>query len=342
MSNESYAIADILDEFLRQQRGECTWCELGINHPPYSPCPEHWKELARNGGQVKPVTAPKPARTEIARVGKNGEFSLHLATTEDDRLKCWHLVYEQYLALGYTERKDMEYRYSLHDALPDTGTFLVEAEGKSAGTVTVFPDSPLGLPADEIFKEEIDALRDAGRTPVEIGRLTIDKEHMNDRTILTTLFDILSLYSRCILGATDLVITVNPSHQRFYERMLLFETIGTARTLGSVCDAPAVLMRLDLELQKTVIRWAHGEGALPEDLNPGRTFYGYFSSEAEEEERVARLRRSRRMPTREFIRQYFIWLKPLIPSLPSPLRYFMDKCYPGYGLKAVPPSGVAA
>jgi hypothetical protein len=93
-------------------------------------------------------------------------------------------------------------------------------------------------------------------------------------------------------------------------------------------------MRLDLNLQRAVIRWEHGEGPAPQGFDPGRTFYRYFSSEAEEQERVARLRRSRGMPGRDFIRQYFVWLKPMIPKLPSALKYFFDKCYPGYGLKA--------
>ncbi len=148
----------------------------------------------------------------MCRFGKAREFALRVAACEKDRLKCWHLVYKEYLALGYTDRKELEYRYSLHDALPDMGTFLVESQGQAVGTVSVFPDSPLGLPADDHYKIEVDKLRWQGRRPVEVGRLTIAKEHMNERSVLTSMFDILSLYSRRIRKATDLVITVNPSH----------------------------------------------------------------------------------------------------------------------------------
>jgi len=256
---------------------------------------------------------------------------LRVAVNEADRLKCWHLAYKEYLALGYTDEKELEYRYSLHDALPNMGTFLVENQGEAVGTVSVFPDSPLGLPADDVYKAEIDKLRWQGRRPVEVGRLTIGREHMNERSVLTAMFDILSLYSRRIRKATDLVITVNPSHAKFYERVLLFQRIGEERHLGSVSNAPAVLLRLDLELQRKVIRWEHDEGPKP-DGKVERTFYKHFSSRAEEEQKVARMRACLSIPDEAFLKRYFVWLRPLLPQLSAPLKHFFETCYPHYDL----------
>ena len=89
---------------------------------------------------------------------------------------------------------------------------------------------------------------------MEVGRLTIGKEYMNDRSILAALFDVLSIYARCVRKSTDLVITVNPSHAKFYERMILFEQIGGERSLGSVCEAPAFSTSLAHSPESTTCR----------------------------------------------------------------------------------------
>jgi len=322
--NPTANMTDVVDELRQLAQGQCIWCELGINHPAYSPC-------LRQGERSTPSAAalPRPFPGEIARFGEQDEFVLRMAVAEEDRLKAWHLVYQEYLLHGYTQPQELALRYSLHDALPDTATFLVEKSNQLIGTVTVFPDSPLGLPADETYQEEIDALRQAGRDPVEIGRLAIRQDLANDRRVLVNLLDALSLYARCVRRATDLVITVNPSHAKFYERAILFGRIGGQKDLGSVCGAAAVLLRLDLSLEEKARRWAHGEGPRPEVPIGGHTAYPHVSGLAEEEARVSRMRQVHRRPGEAFIRRYFVRVRPLIPELPSSLRYFFEQCYPG-------------
>ena len=333
---ELIPIVDLLDELKTLQKGECIYCELGAEHPSYSVC-QHRFGVAIPG-DADPFAAArlqaKAAPAEPIRFGREQEYTLRAATREEDRLRCWNLVYREYLAHGYTSPQEFEYRYSIHDALPDTATFLVEKGGQAVGTVTVFPDSPLGLPADEIFRAELDGKRREGRRPVEVGRLTIAKEYMNDRSILAALFDVLSIYARRVRRSTDLVITVNPSHAAFYERMLMFERFGEERDLGSVCGAPAVLLRLRLELEVQVRRWAHGEGPQPAGVDAKRTFYPYLSNREDEERRVAWMKKSLKSLTETFLRRYFVWVRPLIPSLPAPLQYLLEKCYPDVNLRA--------
>lgn len=272
--------------------------------------------------------------SEIARFGRNNEFSLRVAVSEEDRLACWRLVYSEYLRKGYVRVQDNEYRYSLHDALPDAATFMVETQGNLAGTVTVYPDSPLGLPADEIYQKELDGLRRAGRTPMEIGRLTIAPQHKNERSILLNLNDAPLLYARRCRKASDVVITVNPSHVKYYERALLFERMGGEKALGSVCEAPAVLLRLDMGLEMRARRWAHGgEGSNPGAATGTHTFYHHLAGAAEEHSRVEAMRRICRKPDDDFVGRHFVCARPLIPKLSSPLRYFFEQCYPGLGLQ---------
>ena len=321
---------------------ECVWCLVGLAHPPEfaDSCCASPEEMMPDAGFSEPTAlglypAADPVHLaragEIARFGERDEFILRLAVTEEDRLKCWRLTHIEYMAQGYAKPGGLEYRYSIHDALPDTTTFLIEADGKPVGTVTVFPDSPLGLPADEIYRREIDGLRAAGRRPVEVGRLAISQEYAHERSILTNLFDILSICARRMHRADDLVITVNPSHAQFYRRMILFETAGEPRELDSVCGAPAVLLRLDLGREERSRRYAHGEGPKPADYPGGRTMYPRVSGRIEEESRVQRLRQFRRRPDGAFIRRYFVWLRPLIPGLSSGLRNFFETCYGDLG-----------
>ncbi|MBA4388698.1 MAG: hypothetical protein C0404_12005 [Verrucomicrobia bacterium] len=273
---------------------------------------------------------------EIARLGPDGECSLRMAVSGEDRLKCWNLVHRIYVGKGYMQEQSLPYRYTVHDALPATGTFFVECDGAMVGTVTVFLDSPVGLPADEAYRPELNKLRVARRQLAEIGRLVIDPAFGDYRRLLMQMVQIPCLFARRVLGASDVVITVNPKHESFYERMMLFQTIGHQKDMSSVGGAPAVLLRMDLAVQEAVIRWAKGEGALPEGLNPRHTIYRSFATREEESEMAARIRVSRGRLDGEFFREYFVTRRQLLPGLPSELQHFFDKWYPWWNLGANP------
>ena len=257
------------------------------------------------------ITAATTARTETARAnepvepfGPFGEFSLELATTPEQRLICWRMVHEEYRAKGYTQDNGTELRFSEHDALPGTGTFLVKKGKTPIGTISVFPDSPLGLPADAIYRKEIAALRAQGRKVAEIGRLTVAAPFAGDRKVLMEMIEIPCMYARSVLKATDVVITVNPAHRSFYERMMLFDTLGQEKPFDSVCGAMAVLLRMDLARQRDLIRQAHGETEA-EERRMRRTVYRVFRSEADEARFAARVRKLRRPLPPDFLRRHF-------------------------------------
>lgn len=128
-------------------------------------------------------------------------------------------------------------------------------------------------------------------------------------------------------------MTVNPSHERFYERVLLFERIGTEKSLDSVCGAPAVLMRMDMRFQEQVIRWEHGEAGKPESLAGERaTFYRHGPTVQEEAGQAAAMRGEMGTLSERFLRKYFVDERPLIPESSRPLRRYFEACYPGYNL----------
>jgi len=54
-------------------------------------------------------------------------------------------------------------------------------------------------------------------------------------------------YATLVLRANDLCITINPRHNDFYKRYLLFAELGGLKSYPSVANNPAFARRLDLD-----------------------------------------------------------------------------------------------
>ena len=205
--------------------------------------------------------------------GPAGEYEIRIAASIEDRRRAWALVHDAYVRKGYARPNAEGLRYGIHDALPDTTTFLAEHDGEAVAALTVVCDGPLGLPADEVSGPELDMLRGKGRYPCEIVSL-VDTERRRSRgaMIVMHMFKLAFVTARHVEEATDFVITVNPRHVPYYERVLLFEEIGEEKEYEKVCGAPAVLLGLDLLDAET--RYRGRFGGLPEEKNLYRFFTG--------------------------------------------------------------------
>ena len=89
--------------------------------------------------------------------------------------------------------------------------------------------------------------------------------------MLGAIFHVACIYVIDIHQCTDVLIEVNPRHVRFYERMLGFERLADER-LDPQVDAPAVLLRLDLEHCAGEIARLGGRGRDARE----RSFYPFF------------------------------------------------------------------
>ncbi len=220
-----------------------------------------------------------------------GRYTIRTANDLESRRKAYQLVYRLYREKEYARPHPSEMWLNIFDALPETATLLVEkaGTGEAVGALTVVFDSPMGLPADDLYGPELDTLRASGRRLSEIVSLGVAEgpEAGASSRILVKLFNVVYLLSRRIRGATDFMITVNPRHVRFYERTLLFQPAGPERSCAKVGGAPALLLRLDLSVPEERVRLEHGpvEGRPPKS----RTLYPMFHAPAEEPEVVAGL-----------------------------------------------------
>jgi len=183
----------------------------------------------------------------LLRVNSPG-VSARPARSRDELERAYRLVYHSYLGRGYVEESRSGLRILVHNALPGTVTFVSLLRDEVIATVSLVPDSAIGLPMDAVYRPEMDALRAAGRKLTEVTMLA-DRRHEARRALSVLLLMMKRVfdYATLVLKATDLCITVNPRHQEYYRRYLLFESMGGGvREYPSVENNPAVAERLDL------------------------------------------------------------------------------------------------
>ena len=204
--------------------------------------------------------------------------TLRAADTGGHRSSANILVHRMYATRGYKTSSPTE-------APPAANVVTLVAcdGGETIGTISVSFDSARGLLADDLFHEELDALRADGRRLCEFTKLAMDHV-VKSKRVLASLFHAAYIWSHLRLGFDDVVIEVNPRHVRYYQRMLGFTVMGPER-LNRRVDAIAVLMRLDFSHARQQIARFAGRPEPPGE----RSLYPHFFSAKEEAGIAARL-----------------------------------------------------
>ena len=230
------------------------------------------------------------------RFGPNREWRIVVANTRELREKAFRLVYDVYIREGYDLRYGRESGLwcTIHHLHPETTIFLAEQEGMLAGSVTVIPDSRLGLPTDRIFPEPLADLRKAGRRLSEISSLVVTEEPGGIPPELAMhLYRLAHLASLHLLERTDIVASVMAHHRDFYSRFLLFDEVSEAPRLSPKTGQQVSYARLNLETMKERYRerYAGAKGR--------RNLYRWFFQNEDEPAIVDWLRRSHSPMTTE-------------------------------------------
>lgn len=177
-----------------------------------------------------------------------GDIYVRRAVTRNELEQAYNLVYRTYRSEGYLERNPARLRVSIYNALPATITFVGKLGDEVVATVTVVPDTPAGLPMEVIYREEVESLRNGGRHLAEVTMLA-DRRHELRRSLPVVMALMKQVFDYCtlILSTTDLCITINPRHESYYHRYLLFDPLGDLKLYPSVRNNPALALRLDLQ-----------------------------------------------------------------------------------------------
>ncbi len=207
---------------------------------------------------VASLGAGGSARTRTS--GITPSISYRIATSRTDLEAAYRLVHQQYTRRGYIEEHPSGLWLSIHNALPETTTFIAtlrygEGQQKLLGTVTLVPDSPLGFPMDTIYRAELDRLRSAGR---RIGEVTMLASHIDaaplegsgrlaiDRCrVFFTLFRLVFREASARFGLDDLCIAIHPTHSLLYDQ-IGFQDFAPLVSYCRVNGNPALGKRVDL------------------------------------------------------------------------------------------------
>jgi hypothetical protein len=205
-----------------------------------------------------------------------------LAHDESRTREARFLVEKRYRDVGYQVSTQSD-----HKTCPERITLATYKGDEVIGTITVGFDTGAGLLVDELYKPEVDSLRQQGLRVCEFTKLAIDHKGASKRMI-AGLFHVAYIYAVKIWDYTDIVIEVNPSHVAFYQRMLGFQPLGVERICPRV-GAPALLLRLDAaNYGASMIEKFAGH---PELSRQERSLYPYFMSPHEELAILARIAR---------------------------------------------------
>jgi hypothetical protein len=200
-------------------------------------------------------------------VADNKHFGLRLADTSHGRNMASLLIDKMYSWRGYAGTHRL-------NADPNRVTLIATHAGNVVGTLTVGIDSPAGILADELFKEEVDAFRARGARVCEFTKLAFDA-HVQSKAALAALIHVTIMHARDVYHCTDMFIEVNPRHRRFYENMLGFKRLGEPKNNPRV-DAPAYLLWVSLDYMYQQITLLAGR---PPEGN--RSLYPLFFSPRE-------------------------------------------------------------
>lgn len=235
----------------------------------------------QNVGLVPTQAEPDHARDDD--MVRQDIFKIRLAHDSSRNLAARVLVERRYGQKGYFPAGDSE----RNKVCPENVTLATYKGNEVMGTLSLGFDTGHGLLVDELYKPEVDNLRQAGHRVCEFTRLAIDSKRTSKR-MLASLFHVAFLYAERIWGYTDIVIEVNPSHVSFYQRMLGFDILGGERLCPRV-NAPAVLLRGDTKWGREMVRKFGGK---PELARHERTLFPYFLSQVEEDRILERLKQA--------------------------------------------------
>jgi len=217
--------------------------ETGISARPK--CKSRRLKLLKRAGVFKGDTAgPGPV--------------IKRATHLDELCAAYELVHHVFVRRGYMRPNRWGVRIRPFEAFPDTATFIAQVNERVVGVTSLVMDSEeLGLPADQVFREEIDRnLRAKGRKPGEGTNWVVAEDYRNS-SLLTELMRCVYAQAQAV-GCDDIVAAVSPGHAAFYG-LLGFEQIGSIRSYSKDVEDPVVLMRVGVKERFEGITEADGE-----------------------------------------------------------------------------------
>lgn len=275
------------------------------------------------------------ARTSAAFLGRFHDsvpqflqpVTFKVVETAEELLEASHLAYREYLKRNYVKPNEYRLKLSLYHALPTTTVFIAQhRKAGIIGTLTLVEDSPFGLPMEEIYRAEVDQLRQHNFRLAEATSLALNTElfgrgvftlfHAKKLLLTLRLFRVMFDYLRSCTATDELVACFNPKHQILYE-FLQLQPLGGLKAYASANDNPAIARHLNVaqtEMQATT----HVAYRLFYGQKPTPTVFANRLKFSEHD-----------------LRRVFVELAPVFAAASIHELDLIKRCYPTYDFSAI-------
>jgi len=254
-----------------------------------------------------------------------------VARTRGELEESYRLVYNEYLKRSYVNENDSKLHLSLFNLLPEATTFVALSNNEILATATVIPDTCFGLPMDDLYKPELDTLRQSGNKLCEISMLASNTSIFKEGTplllnarkmfLIYYLFKYILDYTIKYLNLDYICIAVNPKHEMTYDN-LLFENLGGLKSYDKVNGAPAIGKCLNLKtIKENCAR-----------LNKSKIYQLFFSHETADANFLNKIKLSL-----DDIEYFFVKKTSVLAKIPPEKFSCLEERYPGYDLNSIIP-----
>jgi hypothetical protein len=185
--------------------------------------------------------------SERAGETKAAQIKLSIARSKTELEEAFSLVYASYVRAGLQQPNDIGLRLVRYHLLTSTEVMVARLHGTTISTASLIVDSELGLPAESMYREEIDAVRRRGLKLAEVGCLADRRESPARFIQMFRQLATLIAQAAKARGCDGLIAATHPRHARFYIRQLGFKRIGDIRDCPYVQGNPAVPLLLDFD-----------------------------------------------------------------------------------------------
>jgi hypothetical protein len=168
-----------------------------------------------------------------------------IASTLEEVLQSWGLVYHTYLSEGLINENPFQIHTNPYAISPNTIVVMELQDDKLVGTLSAYGDSEIGLPLDSVYKKELDLMRLQRKRILEIGLYATSQPNNSIKTIAQHVK--FPFYFAHYNHYSDLIIGVHPHHARFYTHVFGFKEIGEVKTYPCVQDHLVVLLSIDVD-----------------------------------------------------------------------------------------------
>jgi hypothetical protein len=168
---------------------------------------------------------------------------LKVASSLDEVVEGWRLVYHQYVASALIEMNPFSVFTFPEYVSRNAAIILGKEENCNVCSVSGVLDSDTGLPLDSYFANEIGDLRKDNKKLIEIGLLASVKKytHFNYMVSLLSAIAKFGIFS----GYHDYVIGVHPRRKDFFKEVFGFTQIGETKVYHRLRKAEVALLYAD-------------------------------------------------------------------------------------------------